>query len=119
MGDLSEHFSRAEFACHCKCGFNDVDLHLVGLLDALRNILNEPIHVLSGCRCEKHNDKCGGVKNSQHKLGKAADIRVDGLSPRKLAEFIEKETCLVFGGIGIYSTFVHVDVRQGKARWHG
>lgn len=119
MGDLSEFFNRAEFACHCGCGFDDISLQLVRTLNDLRTVLNEPIHVLSGCRCSKQNHDCGGVKDSQHLRGMAADIRVDSLTPKQLAAFIEKSTCFVFGGLGIYPTFVHVDIRQGHARWHG
>ena len=119
MGDISEHFSRAEFSCHCGCGFDDVSLHLVSALQCLRIVLDEPIHIVSGCRCSKRNTECGGVKDSQHLRGTAADIRVDGLSPKKLAEFIESHNAFNFGGMGIYSTFLHVDVRQGHARWRG
>jgi uncharacterized protein YcbK (DUF882 family) len=119
MGDLSEHFSRAEFACHCGCGFDDISLRLVSLLESLRVVLDEPIHVLSGCRCSKRNHDCGGVKDSQHLRGTAADIQVDSMNPKKLAEFIENNTQFVFGGVGIYKTFTHLDVRQGKARWNG
>lgn len=117
MGDLSEHFSKAEFRCHCGCGADSVSSDLVLALESLRQILNEPIHVLSGVRCQFHNAKVGGVKNSQHLEGTAADIYIDSLSPKHLADYIENHTHIVFGGLGIYPTFIHVDVRQGKARW--
>lgn len=119
MNDLSEFFSRKEFACKCGCGFDDISLSLVRNLTSLREILDEPIHILSGCRCSKHNKECGGVEHSQHLRGLAADIYITGLMPRQLAHFIETGTHLVFGGIGIYSTFLHVDMRQGFSRWRG
>lgn len=120
MGDLSANFSKNEFACHCGCGFDAVSRDLVNALQSLRDTLDEPIHVLSGCRCEHHNKKCGGARHSQHLLGKAADIYIDGLSPVKLHEFIEENAdVLGIKGIGLYKTFVHVDVRPEPARWHG
>lgn len=117
--EVGHHFVRKEFECRCGCGFDDVSLRLVTLLDALRELVNEPIHVLSGCRCSKHNKRCGGVVESQHLKGTAADIRIDSLTPKQFAYFIEHKTALKFGGLGIYSTFIHVDVREGHARWHG
>jgi uncharacterized protein YcbK (DUF882 family) len=120
MGDLSANFSKSEFACHCGCGFNDVSRDLVNALQSLRIALDEPIHILSGCRCEKHNTKCKGAKHSQHLLGTAADIQVKGLSPVKLYEFIDDNAdVLGISGIGRYTTFVHIDVRKDRARWHG
>ena len=74
MGDLTKNFSRSEFACKCGCGFDDIDLELVGILQSVRLFLGVPLHVNSGCRCEEHNKKVGGVANSWHTKGKAADI---------------------------------------------
>ena len=115
---LSEHFTEDEFACKCGCGFCDVDPRLIAALEHLRKIINAPIHVNSGCRCEKHNASLkGSSPNSQHKLGKAADIVVKGLSPSVVAGIAEAVPEFDSGGIGIYGTFTHVDVRNGRARW--
>jgi uncharacterized protein YcbK (DUF882 family) len=48
----------------------------------------------------------------------AADIWVEGISPRQLAEVAVN---IGFDGIGIYQEqgFVHVDVRGYRARWEG
>ena len=45
------------------------------VLDPLRESYGHPIIVTSGYRCPKLNSAVGGVKNSQHVLGQAADIR--------------------------------------------
>jgi uncharacterized protein YcbK (DUF882 family) len=120
MGDLSANFSKNEFSCHCGCGFDDISPDLVNYLQHLRDSLGEPIHVLSGCRCELHNKRCGGKVHSQHLLGTAADIFVDSLSPVKLHKYIDENAdVLGIKGLGLYSTFVHVDVRPEPARWHG
>lgn len=44
------------------------------VLQPLRNQINAPIVVTSGFRCTKLNERVGGVVNSQHLLGEAADI---------------------------------------------
>lgn len=113
---VSEHFSAVEFACKCGCGASKVSEGLLDLLEDIRAAVNEPVYITSGRRCEAHNRACGGKEHSQHLLGKAADIRVSSLSPKELASLIEKR----FNpkGMGTYSTFVHVDVREGpRARW--
>ncbi|MGV4526252.1 YcbK family protein, partial [Ornithobacterium rhinotracheale] len=95
---------------------------LASNLQELRNYLGKPIIVNSGYRSVAHNRKIGGKVNSQHLQGKAADIRVDGVTPERLASIIER---LIYngkmkqGGLGIYPTFVHYDIRGTKTRWKG
>ena len=124
MGNLSEHFDRSEFACHCGCGFDTPDPVLIEALEALRGLLGGvPIHVSSGCRCEARNAKVGGAPRtdespgSQHMYGKAADIAVDGVKADDVAKMAEQVKEFADGGIGRYATFTHVDVRGKKARW--
>lgn len=45
------------------------------VLDPLREAYGQPIVVTSGYRCPALNKAVGGVKNSQHMAGEAADIR--------------------------------------------
>ena len=123
-GNLSEHFSTDEFACHhCgQCG--NIHPKLVELLEKLRaNMGGVPIHINSGYRCPIHNANVGGVPNSQHVLGTAADLAVPaGMNFEKFQWYIEQ---LPFDGIGLYpySDFIHVDVRDGgvgsKIYWEG
>ena len=119
MGDLSTNFSRKEFACKCGCGFDAVSEKLVKALQTLRDIVGKPIIITSACRCPKKNKSVKGAKDSQHLLGTAADIQVDGMSPLRLATLAETIPVFAKGGIGLYKTFVHVDVRNGRARWKG
>jgi uncharacterized protein YcbK (DUF882 family) len=58
----------------------------------------------------------GGTQYSQHLYGIAADIKVQGVSPKTVGQYAEK-LLPKSGGIGIYSTFTHIDVRANKARW--
>ncbi len=50
-------------------------------LQVLRDELGEPIHINSGYRSANYNRKINGAKNSQHVLGKAADITVKSKTP--------------------------------------
>jgi len=89
-------------------------------LQVLRDYLKASIKINSGYRSPAWNTKVGGVKNSQHVLGKAADIVVVGFTPIQIAKAIETLIAsgkMKQGGIGIYPNFVHYDVRGSKARW--
>lgn len=117
-GKLSEHFDADEFVCHC-CGkgADKIDPKLIELLERLRTLAEAPIHINCGYRCPKHNREVGGVDNSQHVLGTAADIYIPKLS------FVQTEhlvKTLPFDGTGFYppieqggAWFIHVDVRDG------
>lgn len=118
MGDLTKNFSRQEFACRCGCGYDDISLELVEGLQQLRDLCDRTITVTSGCRCPAHNKRVGGVKNSQHLKGKAADIVISGLPPRKMAAFAEQIPAFQRGAILTYVKrgFIHVDVRGRRCR---
>lgn len=89
---------------------------LVHLLNRIREKWGRPIIVNSAYRSPEHNKAVGGVANSYHVQGLAADIRPE--SPEDLDEL--QDLCLEIvadGGVGLYDTFVHVDARGRKARW--
>lgn len=95
---------------------------LVKNLDIIREEIGMPIHVNSGYRSPEHNKNVGGVKNSFHMQGKAADIHVKGMSSIELKSVIEKlinDGKIEQGGLGFYPTWVHYDNRGIKARWNG
>ena len=62
------------------------------VLEPLRVAMGEPIKIGSGFRCEKLNKAVGGVYNSQHLKGQAADLCIDGdiQKGRKWFEYIKK-----------------------------
>ncbi len=74
MANNTKNFKVSEFACHCGCGFNIIDQRIINMAQVIREALGVPIHVNSGCRCEKHNANVGGVKGSNHTKGLAADL---------------------------------------------
>lgn len=121
---LTQNFSLQEFACKDGTQVPPELLpnvqKLAAQLQILRDYLGESIHINSGYRSPEHNKKVGGKKASQHLLAKAADITVKSKTPKQLAAIIEKlisEGKLKLGGMGVYPGFVHVDIRNGKARW--
>jgi uncharacterized protein YcbK (DUF882 family) len=117
MGDISKHFRRSEFACKCgKCDFDTVDTTLLNVLEEVRGYFGKPVTITSGCRCESHNKDVGGSQNSQHLYGRAADIVVAQTSPQSVYDFVNLMYPLSLG-LGLYSGWVHIDSRNGKARW--
>jgi uncharacterized protein YcbK (DUF882 family) len=107
MGDIGKWFNRNEFACNCGCGKADVSQALVDRLDQIRETMDAPLHVNSGCRCEAYNAKVGGKPDSAHTHGTAADIRIpDGATRFKFLQV----AFVLFPRIGVYDSFIHVDV---------
>ena len=89
-------------------------------LQVLRDEIGKPIKITSGYRSPEHNAKVGGVKSSRHITGEAADLKVAGMTPKEVAAVIEKLIAagkMEEGGLGIYSTWIHYDHRNVKARW--
>lgn len=117
MGDLSPHFSKAEFACHC-CRELKVEQKLIDALERLRGLAGKAIIVHDGYRCPAHNQEVGGVSNSEHTQGTASDVEISGLSLEQMYELAMQVPEFAHGGIGVYDGgFLHLDVRQHVARW--
>ena len=89
-------------------------------LQVLRDEVKKPIKITSGYRDSSFNKKIGGATQSRHITGQAADIKIEGYTPKQVASIIEKLIAagkMKQGGLGIYSTWIHYDVRGTKARW--
>lgn len=116
--NVSANFKVKEFAC--KDGSDPVFIspELVEVLQKIRTHFGKAVTINSAYRTPTHNKKEGGATHSQHLYGTAVDIRITGVSPKEVAQYAE--TLLSGrGGIGIYSNFTHVDVREVKSRWNG
>ena len=114
---LSTHFQLHEFACIDGSKPVFLSQALVDILEAIRVHFGRPVKVTSGYRTVSYN---AGLKNSskksQHCNGLAADIKVKGHTPKEVYDY----ACSLLGdhgGVGIYNTFVHVDVRAVKSRF--
>lgn len=121
---LTTNFSKSEFdskdGAEMPMGVLSNVKILAKQLQTLRDEVKRPIQINSGYRSPAHNKKVGGVSNSQHVKGTASDIAISGLSPKKVADIIESlisQGKMLQGGIGIYNTFTHYDIRGTKARW--
>lgn len=120
--DGIKYFKRSEFACKCckYCNGFPVEPNekLVETLETIREHFGVPVTVSSGIRCKTHNTNVGGVSESQHMEGTAADIVVKGVPVSEVVKYAETLMPKT-GGIGTYKTFTHIDVRSVKARWNG
>ena len=115
---LSTNFKVKEFACTDGSDPIFIDSDLVNVLQKIRSHFGKSVTITSAYRTPSKNKSCGGTTYSQHLYGRAADIKVKGITPKKVSAYAE--TLLKNkGGIGTYSTFTHIDVRTTKARWKG
>lgn len=119
---LSRHFKAFEFMCQDgSYGYLRVAVELVEALEMIRAELGgKPIHINSAYRPPAYNRLIGGVENSTHIDGLAADISVEGIPLSRLHEVCD----FVIGdggGVGYYPElhFCHIDVRGHHARWTG
>ncbi len=113
--NVGKYFKVKEFACKDGSPIVFIDDYLYTILDILRNKLGKPVIITSGYRTPEWNAKCGGAKYSYHMRGMAADIRVNGMKPKELANKLNgivPEEC----GIIVYKGWVHFDVRKAKYR---
>lgn len=124
--DEIEFFDREEFRCQCKgkyCNGFPVEPQekMVRTVDEIRRRLGVPVEIVtaggSGVRCPIHNANVGGVANSNHLYGNAADLH-SGKSPEEMARVAE-EVMGNTGEIGIYSWGIHVGVNCKYSRFYG
>jgi len=114
------NFTQKEFCCKCGCGSCEVSMKLKETLQIIRNYWGKPIIITSSRRCRTHNARVGGVPNSQHLLGTAADITTEG-SIQTFYNFIiqlyKSGKIPDLGYIQLYlnKKFIHVDVRYPKS----
>lgn len=112
---VAEDFWLSEFQCND--GTDILLLHeaLPALLQRIRDHFGDrTVTVNSAFRTAAYNEKIGGASKSRHLHGLAADIEVEGIDPRDVANFAET---LDVGGIGRYNDFTHVDVYGRDRRW--
>jgi hypothetical protein len=118
---LSPNFKVSDFKCRDGSDVILVNPSLIDILEKIRKHFGKPVKITSGYRTPKYNGMLkGAVKNSQHMYGNAADIKIDGVSSKEVYDWLNSWHK---GGLGLYPTFTHVDVRntvgRGLARWGG
>ncbi len=107
------HFAPREIASK---GDGSILIHEASLdrLEHARQLMGQPLIILSAYRDPIHNAEVGGAPLSMHKQGRAFDIRIAGLDKWQLHNACQKAG---FTGFGFYQTFLHVDT--GKPRTWG
>ena len=112
--DKITHFKLNEFRCR-GCDELKLNINLLLKLEELRK-LTGPLIINSGYRSISYNNYVGGIKDSEHIKGNAADVVAINMSPGKVYYIADK---LFSGGVGKYNTFTHVDVGINRYRWNG
>jgi uncharacterized protein YcbK (DUF882 family) len=129
---LSPHFVVEEFDCHNgarvqKRDYDGLEYLCRTYLEPLRKRFGS-VHVNSGYRTTNYNRSIGGAVDSYHVYtahdgnDQAADITCAKGSPREwhaCLNSIRNSVRKGKGGLGLYSSFVHVDIRDYKADWKG
>ena len=114
---LSDHFKAYEFRCHDNTRVIVLNKALLDLLETIREHYKRPVSIFSAYRTVHYNSQLkNSSPKSQHCLGNAADISVKGVAPASVYKWLNEKYPNSLG-IGIYDTFVHVDVRPDKSRW--
>ena len=92
---------------------------IVYCLQPVRNMLNKPMIISSGFRCPQLNKLVGGVANSQHLSGQAADFIVPGESVAGIIFKIQTSNIeydqLIHERIN-GKEWVHISYNKGKNR---
>lgn len=107
----------------------DRGIPLASVLEALCSELNgHTMTVTSGYRSSSFNNALRAVgypvaRNSQHCEGRAADVVFEGLEPAEVyaaALSLHRRGRIRLGGLGLYSSWVHLDIRLGPIKqWVG
>jgi hypothetical protein len=114
-----QHFKKSEFACKCgqyHAAYCDGYPHkiqplLVQIAERAREHFGQPIDIISGLRCDRHNLDSGGVYNSQHKFGEAADVRVRGVGQNTVLEWFLSQPDVRYAYPIEGSENVHFDIQ--------
>jgi uncharacterized protein YcbK (DUF882 family) len=129
---LSKHFVVEEFDCRdgtkvSKRDYNGLEYLCRTFLEPLRAKYG-PVKINSGFRTASYNRRIGGASRSYHVYtlhdgnDQAADIACRSGGPRdwhRTLNAIRQRERGGKGGLGLYGTFVHVDVRDYPSNWRG
>ena len=126
---LAYGLTNREFRCKCgflECQFTIFDHALLKAYEEFRKIVDMPLTITSGYRCQRHhyinvyNGDLQKLTKSQHLLGKAIDISIANLVNKfQLATLVEIAKTAGFKFIKTYETrkFIHMDTREEEMKW--
>lgn len=113
---LTNHFKVREFRCRDGSDPIFIAEGLPEVLEQIRSHFEKATKISSAYRTATHNKKEGGSTYSRHLYGMAADISIEGVTPLEIAKYADKFLGNS-GCVGLYKTFVHIDVRKTKYRF--
>lgn len=105
------NFTPAEVACK-GTGELLVNEEALDALQKFRDDVARPVILNSAYRSQKHNAAVGGSPTSQHRLGKAFDVRITDRLTRSVIHAAARAAG--FRGVGDYDTFVHLDIGPSR-----
>lgn len=110
----SKYLAIKEFECKCqsdRCNFTFLSSDLAKLIYIVRKNHKGNLWITSGFRCQTHNEKVGGVKNSFHTLGLAVDFQPEKVNEESINELYA--LCSLFFPVVIkYERFVHCQMEN-------
>ncbi len=124
MGDLTKNISRHELKCKCgECDCQSMDYETIIIVQDCCDHFAEKlglskvsVSISSAHRCKLHNTFVGGKDGSKHLDAMALDFKIKGVSAKDQYLYLTNKYPDRYG-IGMYSSFTHVDSRPQKARW--
>jgi len=125
VNHYSKNFKYSEFVCRCgQCDYSTdpkMNRELIIVLEMIRAYcknVNPKSYVAINCgrRCKAHNASVGGAPQSKHLYGLAADIRTPHVPLCDVFNYVNSTFPQEFG-LSLYSNFIHIDTRKGRARW--
>lgn len=134
LTQITKNFNFEEFLCKCprcagKLPSKAIQANIIKTIHTLQPIRDKTgkaFTVNCGFRCPAHNKEVGGVANSVHMTGLAADITIAGMTSEQMfvtmaginTAQIPSRPKTVFTGVGYYPDkgFVHVDIGPMKPR---
>jgi zinc D-Ala-D-Ala carboxypeptidase len=122
---LSEHFTLQELTYSDIAKRHSLDnnpdkftilnlTRLAQLLEDVRALFNKPIHINSAYRSVTVNSLLGSKPTSQHCIGCAADIRIDGLTPDQIVKKIVKSNIQYDQVIREFDSWVHISIPKAE-----
>ena len=108
-----KYFTLDEFDCPSLLNSGkNMDTNFLTKLEEAREIAGVPFKITSGYRTKEHNEEVGGVPNSSHLIGVAADVSVSSGHDRYV--ILNALIRAGFKRIGVAKTFIHCDTDDSK-----
>ena len=88
---IANNLKHKEFQCRCTnsdCNHTLLNSEFVRAWNGLRMAWNQPLQVNSGFRCQKYNERVGGVSHSRHSMGMAVDVSVYNMDINERTDLI-------------------------------